>query len=233
MATDIRMLSAGAVRSIVTELTDLFRHESGHAVTLAFATAALIQEKLTAGELADVVIATDGVIAALERQGVVAPGTRVDMARTAVGVGVREGAPRPDVSTPEAFKRTLLAARSLTYADPAHGATSGVHVAALLQRLGIADALASKTRLVPGGYPAELVARGEAELVVHQLSGIVPVKGVTLVGLLPGELQKLTVYSAGVGARTAAGQAARAFIAFLMLPAHHARFAAAGLEHRV
>ena len=102
-----------------------------------------------------------------------------------MGVGVREGAPRPDISTPEAFKQTLLAAKSLVYVDPAQGATSGIHFASVLDRLGIAEAVRGKTQLVPGGYPAEKVASGEAELVVHQISEIVPVKGVVLMGRCP------------------------------------------------
>src|SRR5438445_10029828 len=113
----------------------------------------------------------------MARQGAVTPGTRTDIARTGMGVGVREGAPKPDISTPEAFKQTLLAAKSIVYVDPAQGATSGIHFASVLQRLGIAEAVKAKTKLVPGGYPAELVAKGEAELVAHQISEILPVKG--------------------------------------------------------
>src|SRR2546428_7535811 len=146
-----------------------------------------------------------------------------------MGVAVREGAPKPDISTPEALKQALLAAKSLVYVDPGQGATSGIHFAGVLERLGIADAVRAKTRLVPGGYPAELVARGEVELVAHQISEIVPVKGVTLVGRLPKDLQKITTYSAGLAARSAVPEAARAFIAFVARPAFKARFAGAGL----
>jgi len=126
-----------------------------------------------------------------------ASGSRTDIGRTGMGVGVRDGAPQPDISSVDAFKRALLEAKSIVYVDPASGATSGTHFAAVLQKLGIADAVKAKTKLVPGGYPAELVAKGEVEMVVHQISEIVPVKGVTLVGPLPKELQKLTIYSDG------------------------------------
>src|SRR5437867_10251432 len=136
-----------------------------------------------------------------------------------MGVGVRDGAPKPDISTVDAFKRALLEAKSIVYVDPASGATSGTHFASVLQKLGIADAVKPKTKLVPGGYPAELVAKGEVELVVHQISEIVPVKGVALVGPLPKDLQKITTYSAGLAARSAVPEAARAFIAFLARPA--------------
>jgi molybdate transport system substrate-binding protein len=166
------------------------------------------------------------------KQGSVVPGTRADLARTGMGLGVREGAPRPDIATSEAFKQTLLSAKSIVYVDPKQGATSGIHFASVLDRLGIAEAVRGKSQLVPGGYPAEKVASGEAEVVVHQISEIVPVKGVTLVGPLPPDLQKVTVYSAGLAARSTAPDAARAFIAFLTRPAFKAKFAAAGLDYR-
>jgi molybdate transport system substrate-binding protein len=149
-----------------------------------------------------------------------------------MGVGVREGAPVPDIATSEAFKQALLAARSLVYVDPAQGATSGIHFAGLLQKFGIADDVKSKTTLVPGGYPAELVANGEVEMVVHQISEIVPVKGVRLVGPLPKDVQKVTVYSAGIAKKAVTPDAARSFVTFLTSPAIKARFAAAGLDYK-
>jgi molybdate transport system substrate-binding protein len=149
-----------------------------------------------------------------------------------MGVGVRDGAPRPDISTSEAFKQSLLAAKSLAYVDPAQGATSGIYLASLLQTYGIADAMKAKTTLVPGGYPAELVAKGEVEMVVHQISEIVPVKGVTLVGPLPRAVQKVTIYSTGIATKAAAPDVARAFVAFLASPSVKPKFAAAGLDYK-
>lgn len=201
-------------------------------MTLTFGTVGVVRQKLTAGEPADVVIMTGGAIDEMAQKGAVTPGTRADLARTAIGLGVRAGAPLPDISTPEALKQTLLGAKSLVYVDPPQGATSGIHFAAVLQRLGIAEAVKGKTLLVPAGYPAEAVARGEAELVVHQISQILPVQGVTLVGPLPRDLQKITVYSAGLAARSTAPEAARAFIAFVARPAFKAKFAAAGIDYR-
>ncbi|MBI2371341.1 MAG: substrate-binding domain-containing protein, partial [Deltaproteobacteria bacterium] len=231
-AAEVKVLSAGAVRKVVTDLAEAFRRETGHTVTLTFGTVGAVREKLRAGEPADVLIMTDAAIDELARQGAVAPGTRTDLARAGIGVGVREGAPRPDISTPEALKQTLLAAKSLVYMDPARGATSGIHFAGVLQRLGIAEAVKGKSRLWPSGYAAEVVAKGEAELVVHQISEILPVKGVTLVGPLPRDLQKLTIYSAGLAARSAAPEAARAFIAFMARPSFKGKFAEAGLDYR-
>ena len=229
-AAEIKVLSAGAVRAIVTELAQAFEKDTGHTVTLAFGTVGVTRKRL-AEEPADVVIMTDVAIDESSAQGAVVAGSRNDIARTGMGVGVREGAPKPDISTPDAFKQALLAARSLTYVDPAQGATSGIHFAGLLQKFGIADAVKPKTTLVPGGYPAELVAKGEVEMVVHQISEIVPVRGVTLVGPLPKDVQKVTTYSAGIAKKAATPETARAFVAFLTSPAMKPKFVAAGLDY--
>jgi molybdate transport system substrate-binding protein len=231
-ADELKVLSAGAVRAIVTELAQAFQQETGHTVTLSFGTVGVTRGKLASAEPVDVVIMTDVAIDDVARQGAVVAGSRADLARTGMGLGVREGAPKPDIATSESFKQTLLSARSIVYVDPKQGATSGIHFASVLDRLGIADAVKGKTQLVPGGYPAEKVATGEAEVVVHQISEIVPVKGVVLVGPLPPDLQKVTVYSAGLATRSAAPQTARAFITFLTRPAFKAKFAAAGLDYR-
>ena len=231
-AAEIKVLSAGAMKSIVTELGEAFKQETGHTLSMTFDTVGAQSKRLSAGEPADVVVLTDVAIDQLEGQGLIVAGSRVDIARVGVGVGVREGAPRPDISTPEALKQTLLSAKSLVYVDPARGATSGIHFASVLQRLGIADAVKSKTILIPTGYAAEVVARGEAEICVHQISEILPVKGVTLVGPLPRELQKVTVYSGGLAAKAAQPEAARAFLAFLTRPAFKSKLAAAGLDYR-
>jgi molybdate transport system substrate-binding protein len=231
-AAEIKVLSAGAVRAVVVEVAHVFANDTGHSLKGAFGTVGVVRGKLEAGEPVDVVIATDAAIDEMVRQGFVVAGTRTDIARAGVGVGVREGTARPDISTPEALKQTLLAAKSIVYVDPAQGATSGIHFASVLRRLGIADQVKDKSILWPGGYAAEAVQQGQAEIVVHQISEILPVKGVTLVGPLPGELQKVTVYSAGLATKASAPEAARAFIAFLTSPPIKAKFAAAGLDYR-
>ena len=230
-AAEIKVLSAGAVKAIVSELSGAFRQETGHTVDLAFDTAGALRKR-AGTERADVVIITDAAIDDLTRDGIVAAGTRTDIARVGIGVAVKEGAPLPDIATPEAFKRTLLAVKSLVYVDPGRGATSGIHFASVLQRLGIAEAVKDKTLLWPGGFAAEAVAKGQAELCVHQISEILPVAGVTLVGPLPKEFQKITTYSGGVTARSEHADAARALLAFLARPAFKAKFAAAGLDYR-
>ncbi len=230
-AAEVKMLSAGAVKAVVPELTEAFQHETGHTVRVTFDTVGALRRRAST-ESADVLILTDAAIDDLARQGIVVAGTRTDIARVGIGVAVRQGAPLPDISTPEAFKQTLLSVKSLVYVDPAKGATSGIHFAGVLQRLGIADAVKDKTLLWPGGFAAEAVAKGQAELCVHQISEILPVAGVTLVGPLPRDLQKVTTYSAGLAARSAAPEAARGFLAFLARPAFKPKFAAAGLDYR-
>ena len=217
---------------MVTELGEAFRQETGHAVSISSGTAGEIRQKVVAGEAADVVIVTDTVLEQLAAPALIVADTRADIARTAIGVAVRQGAPPPDISTPEAFKQAILATRSLVYVDPARGATSGVHFAAVLQRLGIADAVKSMTILWPGGYAAEALVTGLADLCVHQISEILPVKGVTLVGPLPRDLQKITTYSAAVATRASSPEVARAFVAFLARPSFKAKLAAAGLDYR-
>jgi molybdate transport system substrate-binding protein len=231
-AAEIKVLSAGAMKSIVTELGESFRQETGHTIVISTGTAGEIRQKMVSGEWTDVVIVTDSVLEQLATPGLIVADTRVDIARTAIGVAVRQGAPLPDIATTEAFKQSILAAKSLVYTDPARGATSGMHFAAVLQRLGIADAVKGKTVLWPGGYAAEALVTGQAEICVHQISEILPVKGVTLVGPLPKELQKLTTYSAAVASLATKPEVARAFVAYLARPSFKPKLAAAGLDYR-
>ena len=232
-AAEIKVLSAGAMKAIVTELGAEFTRETGHTLVLTSGTVGQLRDRLLAGEAADVVVMSDTAIDQLIGQGHLVRGSRVDIARTGIGVAVRDGAPKPDIATPEAFKHALLAAKSLAYVDPASGATSGIYFASLLQRMGIADAVKDKTVFRRGGgYVAEMVARGEAELAVHQISEIIPVKGATLVGPLPRELQKVTVYSAALPTRAAVAEPAKAFVAFMARPAFKTRLAAAGLDYK-
>jgi molybdate transport system substrate-binding protein len=231
-AAEIKVMSAGAMKTIVTELGAAFTRETGHTLALTTGTVGQLRDKILAGEAADVVVMSDTAVDQLIGQGHLARGSRVDLARTGIGVAVRDGAPKPDIATAEALKQTLLSAKSVAYVDPASGATSGIYFATVLQRLGIADAVKDKAILKPGGFVAELVARGEAEVAVHQISEILPVKGVTLVGPLPRELQKVTVYSAALPARGTMAEPAKAFVEFMARPAFKAKLAAAGLDYK-
>ena len=146
-------------------------------------------------------------------------GSRANLARVGVGVVVKDGTPKPDIGSVAAFKQALFAAKSVAYIDPAAGGSSGIYVAGLLDKLGIAADVKRKAKLIPGGAVAEHVAKGEAELGIHQISEILPVKGVTLVGPLPDTIQNYTVYAAGIGAQAKEPDAAKALLKVLSGPA--------------
>ena len=143
---------------------------------------------------------------------------------------VREGAPKPDVSTVDAFKKALLDAKSVSYIDPASGGSSGIYVGKLLQRLGIAEQVKPKEKLKHGGYVADVISSGQAELGIHQISEIVPAPGVTLVGPLPKEIQNYTDYAAGIGPDTKYPEAARALVAVFTGPSAQALYKAKGMD---
>ena len=231
-AAEVRVLSAGAMKTMVTELSEGFQKETGHTVVITADTGGGLRKRVEGGEKADVLIAPDAVMDTLTKSNHVVTDSRRDLARTAVGVAVREGAPKPDVSTVDAFKRAVLEAKSIVYLDPASGATSGIHVANVLKQLGLADAIKDKVVLWKGGYAAEAVASGKADLCLHQISEILPVKGVTLVGPMPAEINKVTVYTSALLTGAPTPDAGRAFLAYLGRPEFRPKFAAAGLDYK-
>jgi molybdate transport system substrate-binding protein len=218
-AAEIKVLTAGAFKQVLLALVPAFERQSGHKVILANDTVGALSKRIADGEAFDVAVLTPGAVKELSGKGKLVAGSAVNLARVGVGVMVRSGAPKPDISTVEAFKRALLAAKSVAYIDPASGGSSGIYVATLLDKLGIAAEIKPKAKLKQGGYVADLVASGEAELGIHQISEIVPVKEVTLVGPLPAEIQNYTVYAAALAANAANGDAARALIKALTGPA--------------
>jgi molybdate transport system substrate-binding protein len=228
-AADIKVLTAGAFKQVVLALVPEFEKATGHKVALDNDTVGALVKRIEGGEAFDVAIVSPAALDKLAKEGKTAPGA-VALARVGIGVVVKEGAPRPDITTVEAFKQTLLAAKSVAYIDPAAGGSSGIYVAGLLDRLGIADAVKPKAKLIKGGAVAEHVVAGEAEIGIHQISEILPVKGAVLVGPLPPEIQNFTVYAAGVGAAARDGEAAKALIAFLSGPAAVPVLKAKGME---
>ena len=233
-AAELKVLSASALKPVLPELAESFRRESGHTVTLAFATAGEVERRLVAGETVDLVVVTDIAAEKLIGQGLVPQGARSIIARVGVGIGVREGAAKPDIGSSEALKQTLLSAKSVTYPDPARGGASGIHFNTVIERLGIAEPI--KQKAVLGANPdfvCVAVAKGEVEMCVHQISEIMPVKGVTLVGPLPKDVQRVTTFAVAVSARAAQAEAARAFLAFVSRPDFKAALAKAGLDYRV
>ena len=214
-AAEIKLLTAGAMRAVVVAVLADFEKQTGHKVSLDNDTAGGLSKRIDGGEAFDVAIITPAVVDDLAKKGRIVPGSRIDLAKVGMGVAIKEGAPAPDIGTVDAFKRTLLAAKSVAYIDPKAGGSSGIYFDKLLDRLGIADQVRPKAKLKAGGYVAELVANGEAEIAIHQISEIVPVKGVTLAGPLPAEIQNSTVYAGGIGAAAKDGAAAKALLAFL------------------
>ena len=166
----------------------------------------------------------------LDKQQKFAPGSVTNIASTPIAVAIRAGAPKPDISTADALKRTLLAAKSIVYADPAKGGASGVYFAHVVERLGITNELKPKTILVPGAETAEVIAKGEAEIGVAQGSEIVPVAGAEVLGPLPGEFASTTVWTAGIGATTNVPEAAKSLVEFLKGPAAEPVFSAKGFQ---
>jgi molybdate transport system substrate-binding protein len=215
---------------VVDALVPEFEKKTGHKVSVDNATAGVLARRIGGGEAFDVAIITPKAIGVLIEQGKIAAGSRVDLAKVGMGVVVKEGAPLPDIATVEAFKRALIAAKSVAYIDPKAGGSSGIYFDGLLARLGIADEVRPKAKLKQGGHVADLVASGEAELGVHQISEILPVKGVVLVGPLPAEVQNFTTYSAALAAAARDAAAARALIAHLSGPAAVPVLKARGME---
>jgi molybdate transport system substrate-binding protein len=229
-AAEIKVLTSVALTAALNELAPAFEKATGDKLTIVYGLAAEMRKRVLDGESADVIMITRPMMEDLQKQNKLAAGSLVNVAGTPVAVATRAGAPKPDIGTVEAFKRTLLAAKSIVYADPAKGGVSGIVFARALERLGIADAMKAKTILVPGAQAAEVVANGEAELGAAQGSEIVPVKGAQLVGPLPGELASTTVFAAAVGAESKSAAAAKALIEFLRGPQAAPAFKAKGFE---
>jgi molybdate transport system substrate-binding protein len=227
----LKVLSAGAVQSMVEALGREFERASGNALDITFNTAGSLRDRVKNGEAADLVILSESAIASLDKLGLFVPGSIVNLGRTVTGVAIREGAPVPDISTPEAFKQTLLKAKSVAYTDPNAGGSGGIMFAALLERLGIADAINKKAVLGKrGAEVAASIAEGRAEIGTTFISEVLPVKGAKVVGPLPGDLHSANTYTAAIPAGSQHRQTATALLRALTDPATAARWVAAGLE---
>lgn len=217
-AAEVKVLTSVALTQALNELAPIFEQKTGNKLVIDFNLAAVQKKRILDGEGADVIILTRAMMEDLAKQNKLATADIVNVAGTPVALAARAGAAKPDISTPDAFKQTLLAAKSISYADPAKGGLSGVVAGKAIERLGIAEQMKAKTTLVPGAQSPDLVAKGEVELGIAQASEIVPVAGVQLVGPLPGELGSMTLFAGGVGAGTASADAAKALIEFLSGP---------------
>jgi molybdate transport system substrate-binding protein len=218
-AAEMKVISGGAFKQVLNDLVVQYEKETGNTVDVIYRTVGQHLKLIAGGEEKfDVAVLTPEAIDNLSKEGKVVAGSRADLAKTGVGVVVKAGTPLPDISTVEAFKRALLAAKSVAYIDPKAGGSSGIYVAKLLEQLDIAKEVNAKAVLVQGGEVATHVVDGEAEIGIHQISEILAVKGAVLVGPLPAAIQNYTVYSAGVSAGASNPAAASGLVKFLSGP---------------
>lgn len=221
----IRILCTLGLRGLLDEITPALARR-GLDFAASYGATNILLPKIAAGEAADVAILTDTAIEGLVQRGMLAAGSRRDLARSAIGLAVKSGAAKPDIRTVESFKQAILAARSVAFS---RSGASGVHFAEVIGRLGIADEVTRKARVFDG-VVGELAAKGEVEIAIQQVSELKLVDGIDIVGLLPDELQKVTVFSAGVFATSARPAAAGLFIETLGTPEVAAVMRKQGLE---
>jgi molybdate transport system substrate-binding protein len=226
-AAEIRVLASTGVSTVMKQLIPVFERSSGIKVNVTYDTSNTVLGQIKGGETADLIILTAPVIDELTGQGKIAPGGRTDFARTGVGVAVRTGAPKPDISSVDAFRRALLNAKSVTYTTTG---ASGIYFAGVIEKLGIAAEVKAKAKTPAGGHVADLVANGEAELGVQLTSEVRGVPGADYLGPLPAQLQMYTVFSAGLFAGAKDAEAAKALIRFLTSPEAARAFQAGGFE---
>lgn len=235
IAADITVLSAGAMRSVLQELVTPFEGGTGNHVAFTFGTAGDVERRLEAGEVFDVAVATKPRLQKLEATGTIVPGSVVVAGRSPLALAVHAGATKPDISSVDAFKQAMLAAKSIAYTDPASGGTSGIHMAQVMRDLGIADDIKAKTKLIsgkPGSPPAvgEAIAKGEAEVGLQPISELTNVPGIDIVGPIPEPLQTPDLtYAAGLPAKGGNREASTALIKLLVSPAGEAVVKSKGL----
>ena len=227
---ELVVFSTIGVRSAAELLFARF-DKAGHKLAVTWGTAPMLVKRIEAGDTADVVVLSRAGIDALQKQGKIAPGTDTTLASSGVGIAVKAGAPKPDISTPDALKRTLLAAKSIAYSEPSAGGASGVYFAKLLERMGIAEQMKPKTKYPPpGGFSANLLMTGEAELAVQQKPELLHVAGVEVIGLLPGDLNVVTEFAAAIMTGGKNADAVAALIKMLQSSEAAAVFRSKGLD---
>jgi molybdate transport system substrate-binding protein len=230
-SAEIRILSANGLREVMQDLGPKFERVTGHKLAITFATVGVIMKRIQEGETADVIMVPRQGIDRLVKDGKASAEAIAVLARSGIGVIVRQGTPKPDISTPDALKRTLLAANSVTYLDPAAGGTTGVHFAKVLDRLGIADVMKTKIVFHPNAKAAgALVANGEAEIGINLIQELMPLPGIEIVGPLPGDLQLTLVFAATIMNGAKEASASKTLIDFLRTPDAAMVIKAKGME---
>jgi molybdate transport system substrate-binding protein len=224
---EIKVLSSIATKEAYLELAPQFENTSGHKVSTTWAGTTAIMQRMAAGETYDLVMISSTELDELIRQGKIVSGSRVDMAKSGIGVAVRAGAPKPDISSADALKKTLLAAKTIGYTS----GPSGVYMGSLVERMGIAADVKAKFRGVPsGGTIGTIVASGDCEIGFQQVSELVHIPGITYIGPLPAELQRVTIFSCGLQTGAPQPNAAKALVAFLTTANARAVMQKHGLE---
>lgn len=232
-AAEIKALVSTAMKAPFEEVTAQFEKATGHKVTAAYGPTGGLAKRISGGEAADLVILGGKQTPELLKQGKLAAGSNVDIARAMIGAGVAKGARKPDVSSEAAFKTELLNAKSIAVTDPASGGGSGVYFGKLFQQLGLAETLKPKLKLAAGGtsgYAASFVVKGEAEFALQPIPELMAVPGIEIVGPLPGAFQNVTTYTASVPASATQSEAAKGLIKLLAAPSAAAIYKAKGLE---
>jgi molybdate transport system substrate-binding protein len=231
-AAEIHVVSSGGFAAAYKQLAPEFEKQTGNTLDSAWGpsmgdTHDAVPQRLARGEPIDVVIMVSYALDQLAQQGAVIADSRRELARSIIGIAVRAGAPKPDVSTPDALKDTLLKAKSIAYSDSA----SGVYVQnVLLKKLGIAEEVRGKTHMIPAEPVGQVVARGGAEIGFQQISELKPVKGIDIIGPLPDSLQQVTIFSAGIPVGAKQPEAAKQLIDFLASPAAADAIRDSGME---
>jgi molybdate transport system substrate-binding protein len=230
-AAEIKLLSAVALQPGMVVLIPDFEKSSGHKVAITYGTAGAVADRVQKGEAFDIAISSGPLMDQLQAQGKVIAGSRVNIAKVGVGVFVRKGGTKPDLASVDGFKRSLLAAKLIAYVDPSGGGASGIYMAGLLERLGIAAEMKPKTKLFP---PTEAlyasVAAGEADMGFNQISEVLAQPTVELAGPLPSAIQNYTQFSAGIVTGSSQTDAGTALVAFLSSPAAQTVLKAKGFE---
>lgn len=226
-ADEVKVLASNGLKAVLTDVAPQFEKESGHRLIIAFDASNLIAKQIEEGERFDVAILTPALIASLVKQGKVADGSSLNIARVGLGVAVKRGAPKPDISTVDAFKQTLLKARAVAYTTAGQ---SGQYFVSVIERLGIAEQVKAKGKTIPAGDAGQLIVTGEADTAVQLISELGSVPGIEIVGPFPKELQSYVVLAGGVGAGARNKGGAQALLKFLTTPAATSVMKAKGME---
>jgi molybdate transport system substrate-binding protein len=230
-AAEVKVFSTIGVKSVLEELIPKFEKSTGHKLNVTWSTAALLTKRVEAGEQADALILIKSNVETLLKAGKIAPGTATSFGQSIFAIGVKSGGPKPDISTPEAFKKALLASKGVSYSNPASGGASGVYISKQIDKMGIAEQLKNKTKFPPsGGFSGTLLISGDADIAIQSKPELLTVPGVEVVGPLPGDMAFTVVYAGGVQSGAAQSEAAKAWVEFLKSPEAQAAFKAKGYD---